>query len=91
MLRFIKCCVSSTRDYKSLREEDIVQNNQLAFDLAEREFGISPTMTGKEMSELESPDKLTMVAYISRFYDLFKDELPPPLKGNKMSGRGWLE
>ncbi|XP_033629455.1 F-actin-monooxygenase MICAL3-like isoform X3 [Asterias rubens] len=69
-------------DYKSLREEDIVQNNQLAFDLAEREFGISPTMTGKEMSELESPDKLTMVAYISRFYDLFKDELPPPLKVN---------
>lgn len=70
-----------TRDFNSLREEDIIQNNQLAFDLAEREFGISPTMTGKEMSEMESPDKLTMVAYISRFYDLFKDELPPPLKG----------
>ncbi|XP_022109073.1 F-actin-methionine sulfoxide oxidase MICAL3-like isoform X4 [Acanthaster planci] len=67
-------------DFNSLREEDIVRNNQLAFDLAEREFGISPTMTGEEIAAMEAPDKLTMVVYISRFYDLFKDELPPPLK-----------
>ncbi|XP_038074486.1 F-actin-monooxygenase MICAL3-like isoform X2 [Patiria miniata] len=67
-------------DFHSLREEDVVQNNQLAFDLSEREFGISPTMTGKEIAAMDAPDKLTMVAYISRFYDLFRDELPPPLK-----------
>ena len=37
-------------------------------------------MTGTDMSNMVAPDKLTMVYYVSRFYDLFKDELPPVLK-----------
>ncbi|XP_077999828.1 protein-methionine sulfoxide oxidase mical3a-like [Glandiceps talaboti] len=61
-------------DFNSLKKSDVADNNQLAFDIAEREFGISPVMTGKEMAALDEPDKLTMVAYLSQFYEIFKDE-----------------
>ncbi|XP_031756264.1 F-actin-monooxygenase MICAL2 isoform X4 [Xenopus tropicalis] len=59
-------------DFGSLKEDDVVGNNQLAFDIAEREFGISPMTTGKEMAATEEPDKLSMVLYLSKFYELFR-------------------
>ncbi|XP_056383921.1 F-actin-monooxygenase MICAL2 isoform X5 [Hyla sarda] len=59
-------------DFYSLNEDDAVRNNQLAFDMAEKEFGISPITTGKEMASTEEPDKLSMVLYLSKFYELFR-------------------
>ncbi|XP_062418867.1 protein-methionine sulfoxide oxidase mical3a isoform X5 [Pungitius pungitius] len=64
-------------DFDSLDERDQEKNNQLGFDVAEREFGISPCMTGKEMSSVTEPDKLSMVMYLSQFYEMFKDTVPP--------------
>ncbi|KAJ8245411.1 hypothetical protein GJAV_G00270450 [Gymnothorax javanicus] len=64
-------------DFDSLEEQDVERNNQLGFDVAEREFGISPIMTGKEMSSVVEPDKLSMVMYLSQFYEMFKDTVPP--------------
>ncbi|XP_077938154.1 protein-methionine sulfoxide oxidase mical3a-like isoform X6 [Gasterosteus aculeatus] len=64
-------------DFGSLDERDQEKNNQLGFDVAEREFGISPCMTGKEMSSVTEPDKLSMVMYLSQFYEMFKDTVPP--------------
>ncbi|XP_057203685.1 protein-methionine sulfoxide oxidase mical3a isoform X9 [Triplophysa rosa] len=64
-------------DYESLEEKDVEKNNQLAFDVAEKEFGISPIMAGKEMSVVLEPDKLSMVMYLSQFYEMFKDTVPP--------------
>nr|XP_057942389.1 protein-methionine sulfoxide oxidase mical3a isoform X27 [Doryrhamphus excisus] len=64
-------------DFERLDERDQEKNNQLGFDLAEREFGISPCMTGKEMSSVVEPDKLSMVMYLSQFYEMFKDTVPP--------------
>lgn len=58
------------------------KNNQLAFDIAEKELGISPIMTGKEMASVGEPDKLSMVMYLTQFYEMFKDSLPS-------SGKGW--
>ena len=58
-------------------ERNQERNNQLAFDVAEREFGISPCMTGKEMTSVAEPDKLSMVMYLSQFYEMFKDTVPP--------------
>lgn len=49
-----------------------MENNQLAFDVAEREFGIPPVTTGKEMASAQEPDKLSMVMYLSKFYELFR-------------------
>ncbi|KAJ8248875.1 hypothetical protein GJAV_G00228710 [Gymnothorax javanicus] len=59
-------------DFDSLNEEDSAKNNQLAFNVAEREFGISPVTTGKEMAADREPDKLSMVMYLSKFYELFR-------------------
>ncbi|KAB1272270.1 [F-actin]-monooxygenase MICAL2, partial [Camelus dromedarius] len=59
-------------NFDSLNEDDAVENNQLAFDVAEREFGIPPMTTGKEMALAQEPDKLSMVMYLSKFYELFR-------------------
>ncbi|CAH2276459.1 -methionine sulfoxide oxidase MICAL3 isoform X2 [Pelobates cultripes] len=60
-------------DFDSLDEHNVERNNQLAFDIAERELGISPIMTGKEMASVGEPDKLSMVVYLSQFYEMFKE------------------
>nr|XP_029523548.1 protein-methionine sulfoxide oxidase mical3a-like isoform X22 [Oncorhynchus nerka] len=70
-------------DFDSLDERDQQKNNQLGFDVAEREFGISPCMTGKEMSQVSEPDKLSMVMYLSQFYEMFKDTVPPGAGDNQ--------
>lgn len=62
-------------DFDSLDEQNVEQNNQLAFDIAEKELGISPIMTGKEMASVGEPDKLSMVMYLTQFYEMFKDSL----------------
>ncbi|XP_033909785.3 F-actin-monooxygenase MICAL2-like isoform X8 [Acipenser ruthenus] len=59
-------------DFDCLNEEDVAKNNQLAFDMVEREFGIPPVTTGKEMVADSEPDKLSMVMYLSKFYELFR-------------------
>ncbi|XP_067234970.1 F-actin-monooxygenase mical2b isoform X3 [Chanodichthys erythropterus] len=60
-------------DFNSLNEADCAKNNQLAFDVAEREFGIQPVTTGKEMDAERGPDKLIMVLYLSKFYEMFRN------------------
>lgn len=62
----------SSSNFDSLNEDDAVENNQLAFDVAKREFGILPVTTGKEMASTQEPDKLSMVMYLSKFYELFR-------------------
>ncbi|KAM8807869.1 F-actin-monooxygenase MICAL2 [Eudromia elegans] len=74
-------------DFDALNEEDVVRNNQLAFDVAEREFGIPPVTTGAEVGSAAEPDKLSMVMYLSKFYELFRGA---PLRavdaGDKQNG-----
>ncbi|KAM8893111.1 F-actin-monooxygenase mical2b-like isoform 8-T8 [Spinachia spinachia] len=60
-------------DYDSLNEEDVAGNNQLAFDLAEREFGIQPVTSGEDMAAVAEPDKLLIVLYLSKFYEAFRN------------------
>lgn len=66
-------------------EQNVEQNNQLAFDIAEKELGISPIMTGKEMASVGEPDKLSMVMYLTQFYEMFKDSLS---SSGELRGRG---
>lgn len=69
-------------DFVCLNEEDVATNNQLAFDIAEREFKIQPVTTGKEMAAQGEPDKLLMVLYLSKFYETFRNS---PLNSNGQS------
>ncbi|XP_070619095.1 F-actin-monooxygenase MICAL2 isoform X6 [Erythrolamprus reginae] len=48
-------------DFDALNEEDAVENNQLAFDIAECEFGIPPVTTGKKLVSAGEPDKLSTI------------------------------
>ncbi|XP_043932526.1 protein-methionine sulfoxide oxidase mical3a-like isoform X2 [Protopterus annectens] len=64
-------------NFDKLDEKDIAGNNQKAFDVAEQELGISPIMTVSDMLAESEPDKLSMVMYLTQFYEVFK-ALPPP-------------
>ncbi|XP_068455206.1 protein-methionine sulfoxide oxidase mical3b-like isoform X3 [Clinocottus analis] len=64
-------------DFDSLDSSSIEENTRLSFDVAERHFGISPLMTVDEMNSVAEPDSLSMVMYLSQFYQLLKDTLPP--------------
>ncbi|XP_076852251.1 F-actin-monooxygenase mical2b isoform X4 [Brachyhypopomus gauderio] len=64
-------------DFDSLNEADCAKNNQLAFEVAERAFGIQPLVTGKEMEAEQEPDKLVMVLYLSKFYETFQHSALP--------------
>ncbi|XP_069484771.1 F-actin-monooxygenase MICAL3 isoform X4 [Ambystoma mexicanum] len=68
-------CRPDLIEFESLDERCVEKNNQLAFDIAEKEFGISPIMTGKEMASVGEPDKLSMVMYLTQFYEMFKDSV----------------
>ncbi|GAA6235065.1 protein-methionine sulfoxide oxidase mical3a-like [Lates japonicus] len=64
-------------DFESLDEWSVEENIRLGFNVAEREFGISPLMTVEEMLSVGEPDSLSMVMYLSQFYQLLKDSAPP--------------
>ncbi|CAL9682610.1 unnamed protein product [Knipowitschia caucasica] len=57
-------------DFQSLDKSEEEDNIQLAFDVAERAFGISPLMTVEEMLSMAELDSLSMVMYLSQFYQL---------------------
>ncbi|XP_029904320.1 F-actin-monooxygenase MICAL2 isoform X1 [Myripristis murdjan] len=68
-------------DFDSLNEEDYAANLQLAFDVAEREFGIRPFTSGKLCADQEL-DKTQMISYLSKFYELFRGT-PLPASGSR--------
>ncbi|KAK2583845.1 hypothetical protein KPH14_001128 [Odynerus spinipes] len=63
-------------DFYSLQPTETATNNQLAFDILEKELGISPIMTGEEMSQCDVPDKLAMFSYLTQIYEAFRREIP---------------
>ncbi|XP_064489852.1 F-actin-monooxygenase MICAL3-like isoform X1 [Ornithodoros turicata] len=74
-------------DLLELLPENSAANNQRAFDILEKEYGIPPVMTGLEMASCTVPDKLTMVSYLSQVYETFRGEIPhgrPVYKASKL-------
>ncbi|KAL7370494.1 hypothetical protein ABVT39_002338 [Epinephelus coioides] len=64
-------------DFDLLDVSSVEDNTRLGFDVAERQFGISPLMTVDEMASFGEPDSLSMVMYLSQFYQILKDTPPP--------------
>ncbi|XP_071359121.1 protein-methionine sulfoxide oxidase mical3b-like isoform X3 [Trachinotus anak] len=64
-------------DFDSLDQSSVEENTRLGFDVAEQEFGIPPVVTVEEMWSGGEPDSLSMVMYLSQFYQLLKDSPPP--------------
>ncbi|XP_076758682.1 molecule interacting with CasL isoform X4 [Xylocopa sonorina] len=63
-------------DFHNLNPDDTATNNQLAFDILEKELGIPPIMTGEEMAQCDVPDKLAMFSYLTQIYEVFRGEIP---------------
>ena len=60
-------------DVKKLSPDDSMDNNRLAFSVAEEHLGIASLI---KPTEMEKPDRLALVTYLSLFYELFQDSHP---------------
>ncbi|GFR20379.1 plectin [Trichonephila clavata] len=61
-------------DFKSLRSRKAKENLELAFSLAEKEFGITRLLDPEDVDTPE-PDEKSLITYISSLYDVFPE--PP--------------
>uniref|UniRef100_A0A8C1KZP0 Molecule interacting with CasL protein 1 n=1 Tax=Cyprinus carpio TaxID=7962 RepID=A0A8C1KZP0_CYPCA len=69
----------------SLDEYNITRNNKLAFDLMEREFGITPVMRASEMITCEKIDQLSMVVYLTQIRNALTEKDTPAECSNSLS------
>lgn len=55
----------------SLDESNAVYNNQTAFSILEKELGIPPVMSAKDMASNSQIDNLSMVFYLTQIQEAF--------------------
>jgi len=64
-------------DFNSLDPEQIERNCATIFTIAETALGIPSLLDPADMAECKSPDRLSILTYLSEFYHKFKAEKSP--------------
>lgn len=67
-------------DYESLDKNDVYGNNELAFRVAENHLGIPALLDPEDMVCVEIPDRLSILTYLSQFYQTFSSQATTPVK-----------
>ncbi|KAI5609040.1 [F-actin]-monooxygenase mical1 [Silurus asotus] len=64
-------------DVSTLDEKNATYNNQMAFDILQKEFGITPIMSASDFASSKEIDQLSMVLYLTQVHNAF-NESPKP-------------
>ncbi|XP_032238825.2 MICAL-like protein 1 [Nematostella vectensis] len=65
-------------DFESLSKDNALENNELAFRVAEQHFGVPRLLDPCDVVNTKDPDEISIMTYVSSLYRCLKDRKPVP-------------